>query len=458
MLAEADRTFRDPAGSVEILPEEVLRFVRPAYSRGLLNFLESTLATDLVEEGHLVSSEVVSCEDEGTLVRHPRVSFISYPWEWPPSLWRAAAEHTLQLCERLIEADWILKDATPLNILFQGSRPIFVDVLSVQTLGEESIWAAYAQFVRTFLLPMIAYAELGWPLQATQVRRDGIEPEELYAALPRLRRIQRATLNSVTLPVLLSRSRAAHRTAKQGVTQRDPEVAKHILLSTVRSLRRSMQHIRFPRKKSQWSAYREQATHYDTAEHQAKYLFVQNALMQCQPKRVLDVGCNSGAYSNLAADSGAEVVAIDTDVMSLERLCEEVALSGRNILPLQVDLARPTPGTGWCNSEDASFLTRCEGHFDTVQMLAVLHHLLLSNQIPMEKIAALVSRLVTRTLIVEWVPLSDPRSQDLLRGRDCLYSHLTERSFREAFGTHFHVVREVLLDNGRILFHMQKSA
>ena len=60
---------------------------------------------------------------------------------------------------------------------------------------------------------------------------------------------------------------------------------------------------------------------------------------------MLDVGCNTGVYSNLAADAGAEVVSIDTDVQAVDRLCASLKGSGRNILPLCVDLAHPTPAT-----------------------------------------------------------------------------------------------------------------
>ncbi len=111
--------------------------------------------------------------------------------------------------------------------------------------------------------------------------------------------------------------------------------------------------------------------------------------------------------------------------------------SGKKILPLCVDLAHPTPAAGWENREYASFLSRCAGHFDTVMMLAVLHHLLLRNQIPLDRIAVLCSNLTTRHLILEWVPASDPKFQELLRGRDAIYGHITEAAFREEFAVYF---------------------
>src|SRR5437879_6531134 len=98
---------------------------------------------------------------------------------------------------------------------------------------------------------------------------------------------------------------------------------------------------------------------------------------------------------------------------------------------------------GMENREYASFLSRSTGHFDTVMMLAVLHHLLLRNQIPMDRIATLCTSLTTQHLILEWVPPSDPKFQELLRGRDAIYTHVTEAAFRDAFAEHLTTIDEL---------------
>jgi SAM-dependent methyltransferase len=180
------------------------------------------------------------------------------------------------------------------------------------------------------------------------------------------------------------------------------------------------------------------------------------ALASSKPSRVLDVGCNTGVYSVIAADAGAEVVSIDTDLQTVDRLYANLKESGKNILPLCIDLAHPTPSAGWENRENASFLSRCSGHFDTVMMLAVIHHLLLRSQIPLDRIATLCSNLTTKNLILEWVPPTDSKFKELLRGRHALYTHITEATFREAFDRHFTVFHEELLANGRIMLHLQK--
>jgi SAM-dependent methyltransferase len=450
-------TFRDPAGSVEIKADGAYRSIRPPFDAEILAFLSLPVAAELVADGRLVASEVVTRESESeTLVlRHPRISFQSYPWEWPPALWLAAAELTLNLCSDLIKQGWLLKDATPLNVLFRGMEPVFVDVLSIERAApNRPLWIAYGQFVRTFLLPMLAHSKLGWPLQVSLTRRDGYEPEEIFAALSWPARLRQPALSAVTLPSLLT-GKAKGNSNLAARTVKDPDLAKQIILKTLKTLLSRMRQVTPAYRSSTWTDYAETATHYDEDDHSLKKAFVVGALAASKPSRILDVGCNTGVYSLLAADACAEVVSIDTDLQTLDRLCAKLKASGKNILPLCVDLAYPTPAVGWENSETASFLSRCSGHFDTVMMLAVIHHLLLHSQIPMNRIAELCSKLTTENLILEWVPPTDVKFRELLRGRDDIYAHLSEALFRDAFASYFTVVSELTLLNGRILFHFE---
>ena len=180
-----------------------------------------------------------------------------------------------------------------------------------------------------------------------------------------------------------------------------------------------------------------------------------------RPGRVLDAGCNTGTFALLAAGAGADVVAIDADVQAVERLARHSAQAGpwaaRRVLPLCVDFAQPTPATGWENRESRSFLERMDGAFDLVMMLAVVHHLLLTDQIPLREIASLCCRLTRKALLIEWVPVHDPRFRELVRGRDALYAALTEEAFRGAMAERFHFHDERRLSNGRILFHLRRK-
>ncbi len=126
------------------------------------------------------------------------------------------------------------------------------------------------------------------------------------------------------------------------------------------------------------------------------------------PKRVLDIGANTGEFSALAAAAGAEVVALERDPAAADRLFAMASERNLSIQTIQADLARPTPAAGWENAESLALLPRLERRFDLVLMLAVIHHLILMEQIPIPAILSLCHRLTTRYLVIEWVPVDGP--------------------------------------------------
>ncbi len=452
-------SFRDPSGYVEFTPTEVVRHIYPADAESALRFLRSSLVQQWQSSGQMIAGEIEERPDSELLVRHPRLFFPSYPWEWSPVQWRAAAHLTLDLCREAVSAGFLLKDATPLNILFDGARPVFVDVLSFDPRDSSNpIWLAQGQFVRTFLLPLLAHRHLGWPLAASQIYRDGYEPAQLAEALGPLRRLNPKLLWPVTLPAWLDRRQSADSKSNSSPRslQRSPELASAILLKNLRQLGRQIDHASPSINPSRWSQYTCTAVHYSAADHARKKEFVERVLQDIQPSDVLDIGANTGTYSMLAALAGARVVALDTDLAAIDQLWIRASKESRNILPLVVNIARPSPALGWENSESMSFLDRAEQRFDLVMMLAVIHHLLLMDQIPLEQIAALAARLSRRHLLIEWVPQSDPMFQRLLRGRDELYRELTASRMQGAFASHFSMVNHCDLVNGRTLFLMEK--
>jgi SAM-dependent methyltransferase len=450
-------TFRDPAGSLRIHGDQVLRTVHPLYAAECLRFLQSDLARRWTSEGHLVSTEILSTKPgEALLLQHPRIFFPSYPWEWTPGEWVAAAELTLQLCTELLQQGWILKDATPLNILFDGARPVFVDVLSIERRDPGSpLWLAYGQFARTFLLPLAAYKHLGWPLGATLNRRDGYEPVDLYPYLSSVERWSAPLRSLITLPYLFEKKKGSG--GAPATLHQSPEIATDVLAGNLRRFGRQLHALQAKRRASKWSDYPTAADHYTEQERQQKQQFVDRTLQSLRPGSVLDIGGNTGQYSRIAAGAGARVVAWDTDVASADNNFRQAQANGLPILPLVADVARPTPAVGWRNAEGLSLLDRAHDRFDCVMMLGILHHLLLADQIPMADVAALLASLTRRSSIVEWVPKTDVRYIDLLRGRHELYEHLNEELFVTEFGRYFQLVQREPLTNGRVLFLFEKK-
>ena len=371
--------------------------------------------------------------------------------------WLSAAELTLRLCDEALDEGWILKDATPLNVLFDGARPVLVDVLSFERRDPgSSLWLAYGQYVRTFLLPLLMKKMLQWPLEVTAFKRDGYEPAELYAAMGWTKRLSPAVLWPVTIPALLDRRKNSQTAVRKAQPARDPELTLHTLKRTVAGLRKRTRAAIPKSANSEWAEYASSQSHYSAAESEQKRArWIRAMLDDLRPATVLDVGANTGEFSVMAAECGAEVVALERDADAAERIARMSMAKRLKIQTIHADLARPTPAVGWENRESSALLPRLEGQFDVVMLLAVIHHLLLLEQIPLRAIMELCHRLTKRFAAVEWVPATDPMFVSLMRGRDALYGSLSEDDLVAASAGLFIVLRRDVLGNGRVLLLLE---
>ncbi|MBK8793335.1 MAG: methyltransferase domain-containing protein [Holophaga sp.] len=409
-------SFRDPQGRTWIGPDSVLRAAwsdipTPAPGQDPAQESLGHLIQAFQTEGRWIPATPV---DPASLVEfldpsqplpsrawaHPRLFFPSYAHEWAPAMLHQAAKLTLELNERLLEAGWELKDATPTNILFDGPHPIFVDHLSPSLRRPGHMgWTAYGQFIRNFLVPLCLHRLRGLPLAWLHLaRRDGISPEDASLQLGLVDRLRPSVLGLITLPALLARRQGPApaqglRVWKDG----DEFIGRTITARLLKGLHKRLGRWAPPvADATLWFNYDQAGESYTPEGVMAKEAFIQRALDDCRPKTVLDLGCNTGRYSRLAARAGARVVAVDGDPTCIDHLWHEAQTKGLDILPLVMDLGRPSPALGWENSEEAPFLERTEGRFEMVFALALIHHLLVRERIPLDRIAAYLARQTTR--------------------------------------------------------------
>jgi SAM-dependent methyltransferase len=452
-----DPTFRDPAGTLVLEQNRAVRQIHPEARAAVRHFIDSAFYLRLVERGDMIGTTPEE-SPAGLRLVHPRIPIPTYPWEWTPSQWLAAGELTLKLCDEGLDEGWVLKDATPLNILFLGSRPVLVDVLSFERRDPAAfLWLAYGQYIRTFVLPLLVNRLLHWPLELSLFRRDGFEPADVYAAMGWSQRLSPAALWSVTMPTLLDRRKGAVPIPPSSpANNSDAALSLHILKRTLASLRKRTRSALPSPSASTWSDYVGKLTHYTPVESAQKQAWISSVLEELRPRNVLDIGANTGEYSALAVACGAEVVALERDAEAAERIVRMSRTQGLSIQTIHADFARPTPAAGWENGESSPLLSRLEGRFDLVLLLAVIHHLLLLDQIPLPAIVAVFHRLTRRYLVIEWVPATDPMYLSLMRGRHTLYGSLTRDDLLAACNGLFRPLRQQTIDNGRILFLFEK--
>jgi SAM-dependent methyltransferase len=437
-------SFRDPGGYVSVSKDRVIRTVLPDGLGNLNACLSSPVARNFVARGALIATHPLHPGPAATRgevqVEHPRIPFASYPHEWPPVMLHAAAQLTLELSSALLDEGRGLKDATPTNILFRGPSPVFVDVLSFENRAPlDPIWLAGAQFARTFLIPLLLHRRTGYPVHELFLfQRDGIAPAEAVRRLPRARRWFPPDLGLVTLPAYAARLEN-DRLYRPRQT-RDAGEAQFILAHQFRALRKKLDRLAPRPAASAWSNYEAACPSYSPEQHAAKRQFVERTLREIKPSRVLDVGSNNGEFSMLAADAGASVVSIDRDPETVAALWRSANAGGFAILPLVVDFARPTPPAGWLGREHAGFLERAESFFDCAMLLAVIHHLMVTDQIPLAQIFDAIAALTTRWVVIEYVGPRDPLFHRLARGRDALYRWYSRPAFDECARRSFDIV------------------
>jgi SAM-dependent methyltransferase len=455
-------SFRDPAGQLITIRGRVLRVVLEDPASEVLEILNSDCGREWTANGWLVSSRVlagdeiqalrtetafdalVSQHPRAVVLEHERIGFPSYPYEWSPQMLGAAGKLTMRLAQSALQHNFGIKDATPYNILFRGAKPVFVDVLSFeQRTAEDPTWLPYAQFTRTFLLPLLVNKFFRTPLdQVFLTRRDGLEPDDVYPYLSTRQKLLPPALQLITMPVLLARrSERSGDELYKPRKARNPELARFVLESMFRRVERALDRLMTEARQSRWSDYLISNNNYAPEAFTAKERFVAEALSDLAPRRVLDVGCNTGHFSALAARAGASVVSIDYDAAVIDRVWQKAQAENLDILPLVVNLTRPSPPIGWLNAECPSFLDRARGAFDCILMLAVIHHMLVTERVPLRAIIDLAADLTNRHAVIEFIDPADSMFRRLLRGRGELHRDLNATAFENACAEKFDIVR-----------------
>jgi SAM-dependent methyltransferase len=458
-------SFRDPGGRVVIRDGRVFREVASPGLACLDAALNSPAVRAQIERGRFVRTEVLARDASSATLEHEAIPFPSFPYEWPPEMLYEAGALTIELALALAEEGRGLKDATPFNVLYRGATPVFVDLLSVEQRDpRDPLWLARAQFIRTFVLPLAAEIDFGIPFAQALIQRDGIEPEAFYRLLSPPARLRPKYLPLVSMPVWLgARKNPDDASIYRPHQIDDAEKSAYIFRRGLLALRKALNRLApGGRRASRWSDYMAADCSYTPDQFSEKEAFVAEALREASPRRLLDVGANTGHFSRMAARAGASVVAIDGDSAVAGEIWRQAAAEKLDILPLVVNLAQPTPPSGWRNLECPSFLDRAcataGGGFDLVLMLAVVHHMLATERIPLPEIIDLAADLTTRFALIEFVDCDDPMFRRLSRGRDELYSHFHADLFEQCVATRFDIVRKrAITSSKRTLYLLRKK-
>lgn len=482
-------SFRDPSGNVFTKNGTVYRRINQSYEAHYRRLLESGLYQTLVEQELLVAHDEISAQSEAEtqvrkrkptqpnilsdsglhvldhalmqdatnpatlfkVIRPNAVDFISYPYEWCFSELKDAALVTLQIQKLALQHDMTLKDASAFNIQFINGLPVLIDTLSFECWTEGTPWSAYRQFCQHFLAPLALMSYVDPRLNTLfKTNIDGVPLDLAGKLLPKT-----VWLKPSLVMHLLAHAKAKHeQQIASNKVKLQSRFSRASMLGLIESLEASVQALKSPNSDSMWSQYYANNNYSDEAMD-AKEAIVTEYILATKPRSVWDLGANTGRFSQIAANFGAQTVSMDFDAICVERNylnCK--SKHQRLILPLVVDLTQPSPSLGWANEERSALEQR--GKADVALALAIIHHLAIAKNVPLVHIARYLSQL-SRYLIIEFVPKSDSQVAKLLAHRTDIFSQYSQDNFEEQFKTQFEILRQHTISGTKRVVYLMRS-
>jgi ribosomal protein L11 methylase PrmA len=386
------------------------------------------LVDRLIASGRLlaeteVEARVCNDDDVELVLEHPRVPFISYPYEWSFRSLQAAALLHLDIQLEALDAGVMLTDASAYNVQFVGVRPVFIDHLSFRPYIDGELWAAHRQFCEQFLHPLLLESHFGVPFQAWyRGAMDGVPGNHLVPLMRFRHKLQWKLMTHVFLPALLQRRAGSVSTQRR---IRRGTLSRAALGELLASLRRWI--ARLAPNGVETTTWRNYDQTVSAAESDAISQFVRDAVRDIRPRMIWDLGCNSARFAQVALGAGAQyAVGFDSDLGALDRAVMRAREGDLALLPLAVDLVNPSPDQGWCGGERAGVLNR--GRADALLALSIVHHMAIGRNVPLEEIARLLT-LVAPDGVVAFVPATDTRAAALFHGREKLFAAYTYQNF-----------------------------
>ena len=433
--AQLPASFRDPSGFLFRQNDTIYRQVNLVYKDDYDHLMDSGLYRALVDDNLLVPHEEVGIEPPVSglaykVIKPEPISFISYPYEWCFSQLRDAALTTLRIQRKALDFGMSLRDSSAYNIQFKNGRPIFIDTLSFGKYREGQPWVAYRQFCQHFLAPLalMSYKDIRLS-QLLCIYIDGLPLDLTGCLLPWRTRLRFSLLSHIHL-----HARSQKHFADKPINVGQHRMSRYAFLGILNSLESTVRKLKWQPGGTEWADYY-QDTNYSPQAFEHKKTIVADFLDRVRPATVWDLGANVGIFSRLASDRGIPTVSFDVDPAAVEKnYLDYIARGDTNILPLVIDLTNPSPGIGWENKERMSLKER--GPADAVLALALVHHLAISNNVPLSRIAGFLSD-ISHWLIIEFIPKTDSQVQRLLATREDIFPDYTRQAFEQEFSRYF---------------------
>jgi hypothetical protein len=449
-------SFRDPAGFVLTNGRQVRRVITQSYQKQYEYLLGSGLCEKLIYNDLIIPFKEVDddkdyVEQQYKVIEPETIPFISYPSEWSFEQLKEAALVTLDIQLLAMEQGMCLKDASSFNMQMHRGKMMHIDTLSFEFYDGKSPWVAYGQFCEHFLAPLLVLKYCDTRLNKLLSNSVAGLPLDLAVKLLPFK----AFLKPAVFSHLWLHSKMQSRFSSQGTAQaaQSKKISQAQLTALLKQLRGLIQQLQLPHFRTEWGDYYSEHNYSDEAL-QTKMELVQEQVKRQNPELVLELGGNNGHFSRFIKDDCKTIVCADIDYSAVQSNCYiNKAEDVENIIPVVLNIAEPTPAIGLGLAERDSFLDRAK--FDMVIALAVMHHLVITCDIPMQRLATLMSRMGEK-LVIEYVPDCYEQIKKITVSRPLNPQLYNVALFEGAFSEVFTIKSKMpIADSGRTLYYME---
>ncbi|MDR1236336.1 MAG: class I SAM-dependent methyltransferase [Holosporaceae bacterium] len=388
--------------------------------------------------GDIVETELI--EDQESLYHKKHLT--TYPFEWPPNMFKDALIFHLELFLKSDAAGYTLKDGLPNNILFNGTIPVFIDFLSflkTEDLKNEKWLAENSEyndlryevfekmFIPYFIIPFLVIAKGNYDAGRFMLREkacnmpNGIPSWDDIAFLKTegtIKKLIKKITGKPTDTEINKDIRAIYQFLRQEKKLSFPEFISK-MIAMVRDIDVT------PKSSGYLSYYNDKKENFNISDRTGwknKQINVYNTIQKCKPKTVLDLGANTGWFSLLAESSGASVISIEIDESCVDNLYKYAKQERLNITPLRVafeEMENKYFGLDYDKNEYPEYKDRDFKNnplfisaskrlkSDMVMCLALFHHLVLGMGMDQEHVMEVLSELTSDVLILEFIGIDD---------------------------------------------------
>lgn len=444
-------SFKDYSARVFKQKDVFYRAILPAYEVEYNYLMKSGLYEELIQSKLLNPHQEVELNTEirAYKILYPKqIDFLTLPFEWCYQQWRKVLLAYLEINLISLKYGMILKDATPYNFCLSEGKALLFDTSSFAFFKEPNFWIAYRQFCEEMLGPfaLMHYRGMLWG-RLTLASQHGMPLDFISQNLPIKSYLNLSCLLHLHLHAKSYQKLGVQKDNSKGFTK---EKLKEVFLLIKRTIHKWDNYHQYP---NYWSEYYD--IDIETDEYlQDKQQTVKSYLQSLDVKSVLDLGANTGKFSELSCNYAERVIALEFDDKCVDKLFKSIEETGNMKLhTLLGDLSQTSPDFGLLGKEHPSIFKRAKS--DIVLVLALVHHLALTKMIPFELITDLVYEFSNRYVLIEFIEKSDRKVTLLLQNNPKYYP--SKEEFELIIQQKFRLLKQKTLEKSfRTLYLLEK--